>query len=149
MVVFVLNDPRLQSVELLVVLDEVFVEITHPDGQRTRHIGMDARKGKTPFVIGLLLLRKSVDFGIDKGTLVVGAFGIVLAPRRAIDDEQTNGLADLRRGQSDAFGFAERLEHVLDKFFHFGIVGRNLLALFAKHLVPVYDNRINHLLNSI
>lgn len=28
MVVFVLNDPRLQSVELLVVLDEVFVEIT-------------------------------------------------------------------------------------------------------------------------
>lgn len=75
-------------------------------------------KREAALVIGLLLLGKFVNLGIDEGALVIGARRVLLGPRSAVDDEQTNVLADLGRSQSDAFGLFEREEHVLGEFFH-------------------------------
>ena len=144
MVVLVLDDPRLQPRELLVVLHEIGIHVAHPDRERARHVGMDAGKREAALVVGLLLGRVLVNLGIQKGPFVVGARRVVLGPRRAVHDEQADVLADLRRGQPDAFGLFEREEHVLGEFLHFGVVGTDLPAALAQHLVPVYDNRINH-----
>ena len=149
MVVLVLDDPRLEPRELLVVLDEIGVQVTHADRQRPRHVGMDAGEGEASLVVGPPLLGIGVNLRIDESTLVVGARGVLLAPRRAIDDEQTDVLADLGSGKADSFGLFEREEHILGQFFHVGEIGRYLFAAFAKRLIPVNYNRIDHLLNSI
>ena len=143
-VVFVLDDPRLESRELLVVLDEVGVHVAHADRQRAGHVGMNPGEREAALVIGLLLLGKFVNLGIDESALVIGARRVLLGPRSAVDDEQTNVLADLGRSQSDAFGLFEREEHVLGEFFHIGVIGRNRLAFAAQHLISVNYNRVYH-----
>ena len=69
---------------------------------------------------------------------------MVLAPRRAVDDEQADVLADLRCGQPHAVGFAEREEHVFDQFFQAGVIGRDIFGRVAQRLRTVNDNRVNH-----
>ena len=105
---------------------------------------MNPGKREAALVIGLLLLGKFVNLGIDEGALVIGARRVLLGPRSAVDDEQTNVLADLGRSQSDAFGLFEREEHVLGEFFHIGVIGRNRLAFAAQHLISVNYNRVYH-----
>ena len=113
-----------------------------PAGQG--HVGMNPGEREAALVVGLLLLGKFVNLGIDEGALVIGARRVLLGPRSAVDDEQTNVLADLGRSQSDAFGLFEREEHVLGEFFHIGVIGRNRLAFAAQHLISVNYNRVYH-----
>lgn len=104
--------------ELLVVFHELFVDVTHPDRDGTAHVLVQSRQRETPFVEERSLLRAFVDFGIDEGAAIGSAnSGMVLAPRRAVDDEQADVLADLRCGQPHAVGFAEREEACLRPVF--------------------------------
>ena len=133
-----------QSGELLVVFHELFVDVTHPDRDGTAHVLVQSRQRETPFVEERSLLRAFVDFGIDEGAAIVRQFGMVLAPRRAVDDEQADVLADLRCGQPHAVGFAEREEHVFDQFCQAGVIGRDIFGRVAQRLRTVNDNRVNH-----
>ena len=47
-IVFVLDDPRLESRELLVVLDKVGVHVAHADRQRAGHVGMNPGNERQP-----------------------------------------------------------------------------------------------------
>ena len=149
MVVLVLDDPSLKARELLVVLHEIGIHVAHADRQRPGNVGMDAREGEAALVVGLLLVGIGVDLGIDEGPLVVRTRRVVLGPRRAIDDEQADILADLRSGQTDPFGLLEREEHVLNELFEPRVVRGDLVTVLAQHLVTVYYDRINHFSNSI
>ena len=144
MVIFVLDHPGRQPGELFVVRLEILVQITHPDRKRTPHALVQSRQRKTSLFVEFRLLGNFVNFGINERTPVIGQFGMVFAPRRAVHDEQADAFTDLGSRKPYALGLLEREEHILDQLFNFGIVGSDLPAFFAQYRRPENNYRINH-----
>ena len=90
------------------------------------------------------ILGNFVNFGIDERTPIIGQFGMIFAPRRAVHDEQADAFTDLGSRKPYALGLLEREEHILDQLFNFGIVGSDLPAFFAQYRRPENNYRINH-----
>ena len=144
MVVLVLDYARRQSVELLVMLDEILVEVAHADSHRTAHVLVDARQRKAALLEEVGLLAALVNPRIDEHAAIVGERRVFIAPRSAVDDEHTDVLADLRSGKPYPARFGERQEHVVHEFLEIGIRSVDIDRLIAQYGRTVDYYRINH-----
>jgi hypothetical protein len=80
------------------------------------------------------------DFGIDENDLLLGILG-----HGQIDNGDTLGNPNLRRGQADTLGGVTGLEHVVDKLMELRRSEfRYEFRLFLEYGLSVQDDRIGH-----
>ena len=135
-VVLVLDNACWQTIEQLIVLNEVLIQIAHLDSHRATHILVQTWQRQATLVKEVCFLRYLINLGIDKDLLIVSQRWIILTPRGAIDDEQTDILTNLWSSQTNARSLVQSEEHIVNELLQIGIIGSDIHRLVTQSLDP-------------
>ena len=86
-------------------------------------LGVETGKAQATFLV-LDRTFALQDDGIDVGPFLIAAVAVA----GKVEDDQSVGQGDLRRGQSKPLGFVHRIQHLLGRLANLGINGRQRLA---------------------
>ena len=118
-----LYDTGADAFEDLFMLLEILVEILDADFVGAHHLLVDVRQAEATLLERHHVAKGLKHLGVDEHLLKVLGRRVVGIEGVAVDDEETDGLVDLRGGQSYAFGVRQCLPHVIDKGTQFRIIG--------------------------
>jgi len=121
--VLMLDDAGTDAFKDLLVLLKVLVKVFDADFVGTHHLFINIGQAKAAFLEWHLVAESLKEFGIDESLLEVLGRRIIGIEGVAIHDEEADGLVDLGRGKTDAFGVGQRLPHVIQQGLQLGIVG--------------------------
>ncbi len=102
----------------------LLVEIADLDLRRPRHVGIMFGQGQAAFAEGHDLVRLPDEFRVDQ---LVRLGRVAVAG--AVDDDDAQGLADLRRGETDSRGEIHRFEHIVHQAAQRRVHGRDRTSL--------------------
>ena len=128
MVILMLDDTGANTLKDLFMFLEVLIKVFDADFIGTHHLLVYIRQAEASFLEGHLIAKSLKEFGIDENLLEVLGGRIIGIEGVAVDEEELDGLVDLRGGKANAFGMGQGLPHVLYQRLKLRIVGRDGLG---------------------
>ena len=128
MFILMLYDAGSNTFKNLFVFLEVLVEVFDANFVGTHHLFINMGQAKAAFLERLHFAGSLQNLGVDESLLEVLGSRIVGIEGVAVDEEELDGLVDLRGGKANAFGMGQGLPHVLYQRLKLRIVGRDGLG---------------------
>ena len=138
MVELMLHDTGQIAVDPLVVRSHILVEILHVDAFRACDVLTETGNRQASFLKRLLLLVVIFkDMGIHKRVAEALVLREIVFQHIQVDDNHTDGLADLRSSKTHATGIVKRLKHVTDQLRQRGVAWVYILSHLAEHRLTI------------